>query len=126
MTTRNLVRSAQARAAIIAALTKVPKQTIFEISVVPSVLKLGLGEKAVAAIVYRLLQNGMLVKEKSEAGRMLYSANNDVVLPDHIEKPLPKKIRASTIADLKVDIIKATGRIRLTLNGFTVDIGVAG
>ncbi len=128
---RDLVKSAQQRADVIKLLNTMPLEPrsmaglIMELRVTPD------DEKAFQSLVYRMADNG-LIKGHAVKPWKLYSANG--WNPDAEEVPTERRAKRAyklaptkvldMLADLTVDISKSTGRIRLTTNGMTIDIGV--
>lgn len=126
---RDLVRSAKARALIVAALLASPRKTAAEIGNFPEVTSLHLTKKALYALLYRMDANGLIIKETTPEGQVVYRAgSNSPGIEAKAIREVGKAVRKQphiNPADLKVDILKAAGRIRLTMNGFTIDIGIA-
>lgn len=128
---RDLVKSAQQRADVIKLLNTMPLEPrsmaglIMELRITPD------EEKAFQSLVYRMADNG-LIKSHAVKPWKLYSANG--WNPDAEEVPTERRAKRAyklaptkvldMLADLTVDISKSTGRIRLTTNGMTIDIGV--
>jgi hypothetical protein len=133
---RDLVKSAQMRSSVIELLNQIPPEPrsmaglIMELRIAPEEVK------AFNSLVYRMADNGLIKGHSTEEHGKLYGAkdwNPDAVDP-LTERRAPSTKRAynkaspakvlDMLADLTVDISKSTGRIRLTTNGMTIDIGV--
>ena len=67
-----------------------------------------------------LTESGLLTRER-EGRHMHYRIQGDA--PTTTRKA--KKQRERSLADVTVDMVKATGRVRLTIGDFVIDIGIA-
>ena len=93
--------------------------TIADILGIEQLAALGIKVQAVQSCVYSMTKSGVLVKQKTN-GTTYYSLPTSNVTPPVVHKP-----RAQPSAPaIQVDIIKATGRVRLSLNGLVIEIGV--
>lgn len=140
---RNLVESAKTRARIIALLNEVPPQPrsmselVTELGIKPA------NEKAFTSLVYRMAGNELISGIHMEQGKLYgprdwHPDTEDVPKTNHYLKQKPARLYKrqdkdkdkdtakvlNMLADLTVDISKSTGRIRLTTNGLTIDIGI--
>ncbi len=139
---RDIVEAAKMRARVVELLNQVPPEprTMAEIQ-----KELGIKTtqvKAFTSMVYRMAGNGLIAGYVTDQGKQ-YGAKDwhpeSVVEPQAESDVKPKLVRTKRsytkpkpaptrvldmLADLTVDISKTTGRIRLTTNGLTIDIGV--
>jgi hypothetical protein len=132
---RNLVQAAEQRARVVSFLNASHNCALSMASLVTAIKVETAGRKGFESLIHRMVKNGLITQRKTDEG--VRYANNDFDW-DPIgggadnqgsTKPIRKtrisKMNAATsVADLTVDISKATGRIRLTTNGLTIDIGV--
>lgn len=132
---RNLVQAAEQRARVVSFLNASHNCALSMASLVKDMKVETAGRKGFESMIHRMVKNGLITQRKTDEG--VRYANNDFDW-DHIgggadNQGSPKPIRktrvskmnaATSVADLTVDISKTTGRIRLTTNGLTIDIGV--
>jgi hypothetical protein len=131
---RDLVKSAQIRASVVELLNQLPLEPR---SMAGLVMELRIAHEEVKAfnsMVYRMVDNGLIKGHTTDQGK-LYGAKdwNPESVDPLTERRAKSTKRAYTVAPTKVldmlagltiDISKSTGRIRLTTNGLTIDIGV--
>ena len=110
------VNAAKARGIIIAA-TKTEALSMPAILEMPEIVALNMKTAAVQACVYTMVKNGLLNKHKDGLA-VRYGGTTST--PAKISEPRAK----NTAPQIKVDLIKATGRVRLTISGISIDIGV--
>lgn len=93
-----------------------------EIVNIPEVLELGMKRQAVEAVVYSMVRAGTLVKSNNplNASHKLYSIGTGKVPVAKAAKPVAR----STKPNIQVDIIKSTGRVRLTIDCMIIEVGV--
>lgn len=127
-----LVRAAALRAAIVADLNArsapVNQQEITE-SLKDTLVKWKVTDEAtLRRVLARAVSAGLFTSEK-DGTRVLYSLSKDSA-EEKAQKTQKKlaKAQLKTLAigapDFTVDIVKATGRIRMTIAGLSIEIGV--
>jgi hypothetical protein len=131
------------RASVVEVLNKVPTDQ-WSIAELQQELDIPAGEvKAFNSLVYRMADNGLIKGISTEHGKFYGAKDGSDYVPgtdalDSVDKfvagasakttkraykAAPAKV-LDMLAGLTIDISKSTGRIRLTTNGMTIDIGV--
>lgn len=132
---KDLHRSAAIKAAIVAFVNSSEdrvKQAGIAKGIASKMEELGYTKDQLTAFLSRLAKNSLIAVERE--GRSVwysrYVKNKPNGVPIRtdttaIKQADPVKTVAPALPppDIKVDIIKATGKVRLTLNGFSIEIG---
>lgn len=129
-----LIRAAKARAIIIAFLSERPGEAFSRAEIQSGTTKtlgpLGYTAAALDNFLYTMRKSELIWRREAEDGQPIrYHADRAVGMVEG-GKPrqpkVPKKHKASAqSAAVVIDIIKSTGRVRLTLGGLVIEIGVA-
>lgn len=116
------IRSAKARAIIMAELRRLsPHGLAFSgIQSIESLKEVGISEAALRSCVYSMTKAGLVTRRKLHGVNSYYASTAEV--PTSSPAKLAKPVKATPA--IQVDIIKATGRVRLFLNGLVIEIGV--
>ena len=118
------VRSAKARAIIIDEIKSKDKAlTLTDILGLEPLAALGMKVPAVQSCVYSMVKSGVLIKSKSDS-TTYYGVPTGSVEKAPVKVKTTKYAIQPTKPSIQVDIIKATGRVRLSLNGLVIEIGV--
>ena len=130
-----MVRGSKLRAILIAGLKNVPPQKMADIITWPSVVELEMKRSAVEAIVYSMVKSGQLiaVSDPDNATHNLYTsidydkaklAGLTVREGKGVKLKEPKPVALSTKPSIQVDLVKSTGRVRLTIDNMIIEEGV--
>lgn len=113
------IRAAKARAIILAELKNRDKpMSMADILGLGQLAELDMKVTAIQSCVYAMLKSGLLAKSKVDA--TTYYGLASVTTTSKVDTPRKAKLSPA----IQVDIIKATGRVRLSLNGLVIEIGV--
>lgn len=118
--------ASQLRALLSAKLAAMGPIGMKEIITIPEVEAIGMKRRAIETVVYSMVKAGTLVKSPNPMNnsRALYSVGTGQVPEAKIRGPYGSRVALSTKPNIQVDLIKSTGRVRLTLDGLTIEIGV--
>lgn len=129
--TNRFVIAAKRRAAIISILTANDKPTTMrEIFDDDRLKEFNFTISTLHSFMMSMKKSGLIDSVKTNTlGRKpgYYLLNNktkaDKII-NPVKRPYTKKVKELTVADLKLDIIKETGHVRLQINGLIIEIGV--
>ena len=124
-----LKRTAELRAAIIAGLQDGQLYRMDMMRDLGVVKALGAKPKDLQNTVYRMVKMGLLEQQPLGTGLGYKLATNSGVrkypLAKKSEAPSTKPVAAKGNPTIQVDVIKSTGRVRLTLGGLIIEVGVS-
>ena len=115
----SLKRSAELRAAIIAGMGSMENYKMGLIGELDLVKQLSVKPKDIQNAVYRMVKMGLLEQQGSGAASE-YRLKAGTAL-----SVAKKPIAAKGNPTIQVDVIKSTGRVRLTLGGLIIEVGVS-
>lgn len=120
-----LVRAAKLRAKIMSVVKKNPGVTtaIMLVNLQTTLDELGVPAAAAVTQLKQLAKNNQLVVSKEE-GHLQYFMPSDVT---KTKVPRIKKEKKTTqeLPNFTVDLVQSTGRVRVAIGGFVIDIGLA-
>ncbi len=130
-----MVRGSKLRATLVAGLKNVPPQRMVDIIAWPSVVELEMKRSAVEAIVYSMVKSGQIiaVADPDNATHNLYTSIDydkaklvglTVREGKGVKLKEPKPVALSTKPSIQVDLVKSTGRVRLTIDNMIIEVGV--
>ena len=130
-----MVRGSKLRATLVAGLKNVPPQRMVDIITWPSVVELEMKRSAVEAIVYSMVKSGQIiaVADPDNATHNLYTSIDydkaklvglTVREGKGVKLKEPKPVALSTKPSIRVDLVKSTGRVRLTIDNMIIEVGV--
>lgn len=130
-----MVRGSKLRATLVAGLKNVPPQRMVDIITWPSVVELEMKRSAVEAIVYSMVKSGQIiaVADPDNATHNLYTSIDydkaklvglTVREGKGVKLKEPKPVALSTKPSIRVDLVKSTGRVRLTIDSMIIEVGV--
>ena len=122
-----MVIGSKLRATLIAGLKNVPPQRMVDIITWPSVVELEMKRSAVEAIMYSMVKSGQIiaVADPNNGSHNLYtSADSAEASPAKVKAKEPKPVALSTKPSIRVDLVKSTGRVRLTIDSMIIEVGV--
>lgn len=130
-----MVRGSKLRATLVAGLKNVPPQRMVDIITWPSAVELEMKRSAVEAIVYSMVKSGQIiaVADPDNATHNLYTSIDydkaklvglTVREGKGVKLKEPKPVALSTKPSIQVDLVKSTGRVRLTIDNMIIEVGV--
>lgn len=130
-----MVRGSKLRATLVAGLKNVPPQRMVDIITWPSAVELEMKRSAVEAIVYSVVKSGQIiaVADPDNATHNLYTSIDydkaklvglTVREGKGVKLKEPKPVALSTKPSIQVDLVKSTGRVRLTIDNMIIEVGV--
>lgn len=130
-----MVRGSKLRATLVAGLKNVPPQRMVDIITWPSVVELEMKRSAVEAIVYSMVKSGQIiaVADPDNVTHNLYTSIDydkaklvglTVREGKGVKLKEPKPVALSTKPSIQVDLVKSTGRVRLTIDNMIIEVGV--
>lgn len=124
-----LKRTAELRAAIIAGLQDGQPYRMEMLRDLDVVKALGAKPKDLQNTVYRMVKMGLLEQQGSGPSSAYKLATNSGVrrypITKKAEAPSTSHVAAKGNPTIQVDVIKSTGRVRLTLGGLIIEVGVS-